>query len=97
MYMATTYSRKLKAENNSGNQEDMFGLCYAQHIDTNKPLLAIYVEIELLICLMEKSLNARWLKAMILSPHSSRVEDFLLCKKLVAQMRDIIVWENKTE
>jgi len=36
MYMTTTYSRKLKAENDSGYQEDRFGLCYAQHIDSNK-------------------------------------------------------------
>ena len=30
-------------------------------------------------------------KAMVLSPHSRWVEDFLLCKRLVAQKRDIIV------
>ena len=34
-------------------------------------------------------------KAMVLSPHSRQIEDFLLDRKLVAQMRDIIV--NRTE
>ena len=34
-------------------------------------------------------------KAMVLSPHSKQIEDFLLDRKLVAQMRDIIV--NRTE
>ena len=33
-------------------------------------------------------------KAMVLSPHSRQIEDFLLRRKLVAQMRDIITEQN---
>ena len=87
------YSRKLKAENDCGNQEDRFGLCYTQRSKTITGHLRRKFS-----CLFDSQRRA-WMqgdwKAMALSPHSRRVEDFLLSRKLVAQTRNIIVWERK--
>ena len=96
MYMATTYSRKLKVENDCGNHADRFGLYHTQHIGSSKTT-AGHVRRKF-SCLFD-SWRRAWMqgdwKAMVLSPHSRQIEDFLLDRKLVAQMRDIIV--NRTE
>ena len=69
-------------------------------IDSNKTTAAhLCRKFCLLLWLTEESLNARWLESDGAFPSIMQTEDFLLCRKLVAQTRvsDIIVWENRTE